>query len=273
MDALKFENNLLKELNYELKSKNALLMEKINTLEEKLAQQPVNASGEDQRSLIEAIKLTISTSLQDYFNKKTLNTYCTKGNKNEETVEQYEQDYNQIEMKKKQKTSKTNNNNHKLNIPNSTQVITKSHVQDAIKSAMQYSKNSEKSLEPVEGRNTNIMGTNSSITNLIAAERKSWLFVGNLRKDTSEQQIEAHLKNMSVNASSCKKLGNRNNDYAASFKIGVDPELTNVVLDSTNWPVNVIVKPFRFSSPQNRRYNNNTRRPNFRRSEWDTRRY
>lgn len=71
---MKFENNLLKELNYELKTKNVLLIKKINTLEDKLVQQSINASGDDQGSLTEAIKLIISTSLQDNFNKQNLNT-------------------------------------------------------------------------------------------------------------------------------------------------------------------------------------------------------
>lgn len=281
MDALKFENNLLKKLNYELKSKNALLMEKISTLEEKLLQQQIKAPGENQESITEAITLIISRSLQDYFKEHKVNTNETEVNKNKEkqSVERNES-HKQMKKKEQEKTSKSEQSKQKQHQSNpyehgiDTQSISKSEVQTAISSAMQNLENSKKPLESAGNQKTNVTGTNSFISNIMAAEKRSWFFVGNLKADTSEQQMESHLRNISVNVLSCKKLENKNNDYTASFKIGVEPEASNIILDSNNWPLNVSLRPFRFSFTQNQRFQNkNTRRPNFRRPERNTRRY
>lgn len=90
---------------------------------------------------------------------------------------------------------------------------------------MQIPMSSENPLESVESWKTNISRTNSSISNLTAAEKRSWFFVGNPKKNTSEQQIESHLRHISVNVLSGKKQENKNSDYSASLKIGVEPKL------------------------------------------------
>lgn len=297
MDALKFENNLLKDLNHELKTKNALLMEKINTLEEKISQQQIKAPGENQESITEAITLIISTSLQDYFKEHKLNTneidvnenkekQSMDGNESHKQMKKKEQgntsksEQKQTKKKGQGNTSKSEQNKQNQYQSNpdergiATQSISKSEVQNAISSAMQHLENSGKPLESAGNQKTNITGTNSFISNIMAAEKRSWFFVGNLKKDTSEQQMESHLRNISVNVLSCKKLENKNNDYTASFKIGVEPESSNIVLDPNNWPLNVSLRPFRFSYTKNHSYNNNnTRRPNFQRPGRNTRRY
>lgn len=99
--------------------------------------------------------------------------------------------------------------------------------------------------EVVKRRAHNIIGTNENNTQMKAAPRKAWLFVGRLHEETKTEDVIAHLQANNIKEEIiCEEIETKGRTKA--FKIGLnfdDLEKTN---DPNLWPRNVIVRRYRF---------------------------
>lgn len=86
-------------------------------------------------------------------------------------------------------------------------------------------------------------GVPSSI--LTAAPPSSWIYVGRLNKDTTEDNIMSHLKLQWPNGIfTCNDLKNKGNN--SSFKVGSSNISAEAMLTPESWPPNILLKPFSF---------------------------
>lgn len=110
LESLKVENNLLRELNVELRTNNQLLKEKIATLEGELNKQKsnLNTELEENSSLernIETIKDIINKEVQTFF--KSHNQNFIHGNTPTNNEKQHKKIYSSINSSKQQKTKES----------------------------------------------------------------------------------------------------------------------------------------------------------------------
>lgn len=87
---------------------------------------------------------------------------------------------------------------------------------------------------------------NGDAGGLVAAEKREWFHLSNLKGNTTAEQITAYLKGHNIATYDCEKI-NVNNSHSASFKLSISPNNKLQILDSALWPTDVIVKPFIFN--------------------------
>jgi len=79
-------------------------------------------------------------------------------------------------------------------------------------------------------------------TKLRAVVKKKWIFVSRLAVDVTVEDIKQYLGKAEITAE-CFELKTKYNTYK-SFKVGVNAEHTDKLLDSDFWPVNTLVREF-----------------------------
>ncbi|VEN52605.1 unnamed protein product [Callosobruchus maculatus] len=128
------------------------------------------------------------------------------------------------------------------------QKITNSQVSRAIHEATQVNKVKLQTKKP-DLPQTQVVGTNSTITGLKAAERRSWFYIGNLNPETTVESLKSHMEGCNISTLCCEKLQTKNSEFSACFKIAINPNTTEVLLNAENWPTDTNIKPFRFNQP------------------------
>lgn len=88
-----------------------------------------------------------------------------------------------------------------------------------------------------------------------AAPRREWLFIGNLDANTTKEHITDHCRGRGITNIACEALDTRT---TKAFKVGVLAEELHLLKKPESWPIDVVVKPFRFGRPKRARntYNN-----------------
>lgn len=77
-----------------------------------------------------------------------------------------------------------------------------------------------------------------------AEENRKWVFISQLVKTTTENDVITYLRDNGVNVLQCNRLEIKNNEIAA-FKIAIKEELYEEMFDPALWPVNTIIRPYR----------------------------
>lgn len=99
-------------------------------------------------------------------------------------------------------------------------------------------------------REAHIVGSNTNTSELTfgAPEGRLWLYVGRCRSDTSEEHIVTYVNNKCqedvIVTSDVFKLPSKGKN--ASFRLSLDMKLREQVYNPSFWPVNVVVKRFKF---------------------------
>lgn len=89
------------------------------------------------------------------------------------------------------------------------------------------------------------IGIRKNEAELQAAEKKAWLYVGQLRESTTVDTVKEYLKKNGVEGDiDCEELNTKGNSKA--FKLGIQFNFLEDVENSQFWPVNVRVRRFRF---------------------------
>lgn len=86
---------------------------------------------------------------------------------------------------------------------------------------------------------------NRNDTTISAAENRRWIFVSQLLRTTTENDVHKYLMENNINVIQCSKLEIRNTDIAA-FKIAVAEDIYERMFEPELWPVNVIIRPYKF---------------------------
>lgn len=152
-------------------------------------------------------------------------------------------------------TSKKGGKNSEVRVNSSKSAKTSDNVKKASASestASATSNNHGKKKNFSKPKNSaRITGTAEVTDNEIikAAEKKAWLYVGKLSKETTAEKLRQYLTARvpleSVIIDEIPK-GNGNESLAKSFKVGFDFHLLDDLTKHDLWPKGVVVKPFRF---------------------------
>lgn len=130
-------------------------------------------------------------------------------------------------------------------------VFTQSQVSQAINDSLTHinlvtrNKSSKAPSNVISGKNTNSF-------NITAAKSCKWFYVGNLSSECTVDLLKSHLVDIGLSPMSCEKLKSKQ-DHKSSFKIAIPTEQESMILNSNEWPMDVIVKPFVFKP--DRQYN------------------
>lgn len=106
---------------------------------------------------------------------------------------------------------------------------------------------------------TNVSKTNTSVTirgnknntSITAAENIKFVFISQLQKTTTEEDIKDYLSQNNINIKSCYKLRIKSEEIAA-FKIVVSENIYEEMFNPNLWPMNVIIRPFKSMNFRNR---------------------
>lgn len=93
---------------------------------------------------------------------------------------------------------------------------------------------------------TTITGTGGTAnTNLKAAARNAWIFVGRLDQDTTADDITQFLLGNEISkVIECTEITTRGTNKA--YKIGIPFEEKEKVYEPSIWPEGVLIRPYRF---------------------------
>lgn len=141
--------------------------------------------------------------------------------------------------------------NFNFNVEPLASASTNSAQKDAVK--LTYAKVANSSNGKSTTRTPLVIGNKSdSIGSAFSsAERRQWIFLGRVKPNATESDIESYVKDtLDIADVKCVKIVG--NDDIASFKIGVKESLVKGLLDPNLWPTGVAVKEFLPRNP--RRY-------------------
>lgn len=90
-----------------------------------------------------------------------------------------------------------------------------------------------------------IIGTGKPENDFMGAPRNAWIYIGRVKSDITEEKVSKYLKSKHPNSAFiCEKLPSKG-PYAA-FKIGIEFQLLETIMDPNFWPTNVTVRRFNF---------------------------
>ena len=76
-----------------------------------------------------------------------------------------------------------------------------------------------------------------------AIEGDTWLYLGSLTPETTEEDIEEYLRKNGMSGRISYGMVS-NNDYRRAFKLGIPMKDLNKRYEETFWPTNVLCRPF-----------------------------
>lgn len=81
---------------------------------------------------------------------------------------------------------------------------------------------------------------------LVAGDKKAWLYLGRVKKETPVDSVDQFIKNAFPEVEAkVEKLESKSESYS-SFKICVDFAKKDELMNSTVWPMNIVLKRFLF---------------------------
>lgn len=102
----------------------------------------------------------------------------------------------------------------------------------------------ERKRRQTKDKNRRVMGSGSSFK-IEGVPRRTWLFVGRLKPDVTEDHLSDHVKTvLSDEDVTCVKMNTRGRSQC--FRVGVNIRHREVLLKASNWPVGVLVEPYLF---------------------------
>lgn len=93
----------------------------------------------------------------------------------------------------------------------------------------------------------NNYGTGSVQDDFSAADRKFWMYIGNVKNTVSKENIVSFLDSKEeahINTFECEELKTLGKNK--SFKVGVTADLKNKVFENEFWPKGIIYRPYKF---------------------------
>lgn len=95
-------------------------------------------------------------------------------------------------------------------------------------------------------RENKIFGTDmSDKDSFTATERKIWLYVGKCKQNTTEEQIKMYLERKCPEKTFViNKLNSKG--FNASFRVGAEIALKDVLYDPSFWPKDILIKQYKF---------------------------
>lgn len=118
-------------------------------------------------------------------------------------------------------------------------------VSDSVHDNVQNSwRTVERKRRQTKDKNRRVMGSGSSFK-IEGVPRRTWLFVGRLKPDVTEDHLSDHVKTvLSDEDVTCVKMNTRGRSQC--FRVGVNIRHREVLLEASNWPVGVLVEPYLF---------------------------
>ena len=98
-------------------------------------------------------------------------------------------------------------------------------------------------------KNPEIRGQNTVDSSILsAASKKAWLYVGRTNKNTTTDNMKEYIsKKLESDEVSAEDLSSGNIEYnSRSFKIGINYNYLEKVLNPNFWPKDIVVRRFRF---------------------------
>lgn len=238
---LKFENEMLKRLLYEMESKckileqsNSLLMENKMLLEEKLYLAQKNMEQRTTRvpptrtqpnkSELKSTSATINS-----LNKRT-STSAPNQQDTQITTKEQNSNTQKIEEAQRKKL------NHIIN-------LTKVPDEEDEFKTVTYKRRNTKRFEKLYGENQEMEGQND-----FAAEKKVWLYLYRIKRHICENDIEVFIKKQEQfkNANVVIKELPTNENQTKCFMFGIDWTHKSEIYKPTAWPKSVAYKRFNF---------------------------
>ena len=96
-----------------------------------------------------------------------------------------------------------------------------------------------------------MIGTNRNEEGMQAEERRAWLYVAKLKRDTTVEKVERFLIKKGIAGEiDCEELTTQGTMKA--FKVGIPLYFLNTVSDPEFWPSGVLMRRFRLPRRQTR---------------------
>lgn len=120
-------------------------------------------------------------------------------------------------------------------------------------SVRHLSERANKELNNYHKPTSKIIGTSLKHLGISAAEKLKWLYIGNLSTSTTEEQLKSYINSCDIELKTCARLQTKN-EFRASFKVAVNFNEADRLLDSEMWPQNTVIKPFIHNHNQNQNF-------------------
>ena len=97
----------------------------------------------------------------------------------------------------------------------------------------------------------------SSDSRFMGNEKKVWIYVGRVKKNTTEEHIREYLVKRFPESKFEVSQINDKDSVNSSFRIGTDLKLMDKMYDAATWPAGIIVKRYTFFRPKGQKFESN----------------